>query len=422
MEAIKNLFHKVAHNFMLVYFIVILIIIVPTALTKPSLSFRNAIVTAVGIDESEQGVDVSVLTLSQISQGDNKENNKLVVASGSSVASALGALEIRLGRKVQMGHVKFVVISETLAQKNDISVFIDNFIRTSRVSNTVTLVVCEDKAQKILDSANKLSESSSYNLSEIISNDYNDTFTKESSIDYFYKGYFSPNKTSSVGYISMTSNPNQGLIVSDEQQGGQGQSSSSDASQNESQQTSQNKEEILSFNRQIVVFKNGKMDRLLTMEEVEGINWITSESTRQHVKINNLTDEPNNLYDANLVLEVHRKSVQTIASFENQVPIITYKIRVDFNTLEINQKNDNISNNNILMSPKLSQAINDEAKKQFGNVLNKLKADNADIMEVYAIFNSAHNKKFQKFLKDLKNPDDYLKYIQFQLDVYSDFE
>ena len=140
---------------------------VPNALTLPSLSFRTAIVTAVGVDSKDDQIEVSILTLSQVGQGDNKEQNKMVSATGKRVSDAIGLIELRLGRKVQMGHVKFVLLSEQLAQ-NDISNLIDCFIRTSKISNSVTLVTCKDNAKQLLSAANKLTENSSYNLSEII--------------------------------------------------------------------------------------------------------------------------------------------------------------------------------------------------------------------------------------------------------------
>ena len=179
MQIIKQIFHKVSNNFILYYFVLLLLIFVPKALTLPSLSFRSAIVTAVGVDQKDDKIEVSILTLSQQSQGDNKEQNKMISATGERVSDALGLIELRLGRKIQMGHVKFVLLSEKLAQ-NDISNMIDCFIRTSKISNSVTLVICKDSAKQLLSAANKLTENSSYNLSEIISNDYNDTFTKGS--------------------------------------------------------------------------------------------------------------------------------------------------------------------------------------------------------------------------------------------------
>ena len=412
MQIIKKMFKKISNNFILYYFFVLLLIFVPKALTLPSLSFRTAIVTAVGVDQKDDKIEVSILTLSQLGQGDNKEQNKLVSATGERVSDAMGLIELRLGRKIQMGHVKFVLLSEQLAQ-NDLSNLVDSFIRTSKISNSVTLVICKDSAKDLLSAANKLSQNSSYNLSEIISNDYNDTFTKETSIDYFFKGYFSPNKISSLGYISMTDNESDGIPVGE---GGETEQQESPPKQEgaEAQKPSKNN---IEFNRENVIFKNGKMLRVLDKKEMDGLNWISTESTHQYITLKNYTEPEQNLEDATITIEVVEKFVRDEVKFEKNIPSITFYIVLELNILEIIQQNDNISNYDIKMTSKLLQAISDTAKKQFCYAINKLKTDNTDIVNAYQLLNSKKHKQFQKMLKNLQNPEEYLKYIHFKMDI-----
>lgn len=413
MQIIKKTFKKISNNFILYYFFVLLLIFVPKALTLPSLSFRTAIVTAVGVDQKDDKIEVSILTLSQLGQGDNKEQNKLVSATGERVSEAMGLIELRLGRKIQMGHVKYVLLSEQLAQ-NDISNLVDSFIRTSKISNSVTLVICKDSAKDLLSAANKLSQNSSYNLSEIISNDYNDTFTKETSIDYFFKGYFSPNKISSLGYISMTDNESDGIPVGDAGEEGQKELPYKQDGETEKQKSSKKN---IEFNRENVIFKNGKMLRVLDKKDMDGLNWISTESTHQYITLKNYTEPEQHLENATITIEVVEKFVRDEVKFEKNIPTITFYIVLELNILEIIQQNDNISNSDIKMTSKLLQEISDTAKKQFCYSINKLKTDNTDIVNAYQLLNSKKHKQFQKMLKNLQNPEEYLKYIHFKMDI-----
>ena len=415
MQMVKRIFYKISNNFILYYF-VLLVFFVPNALTLPSLSFRTAIVTAVGVDSKDDQIEVSILTLSQVGQGDNKEQNKMVSATGKRVSDAIGLIELRLGRKVQMGHVKFVLLSEQLAQ-NDISNLIDCFIRTSKISNSVTLVICKDNAKQLLSAANKLTENSSYNLSEIISNDYNDTFTKETSIDYFFKGYFSPNKISSLGYISMTNDESGGIPVESQVPSEQGGADDTNPKQKSEETNSEQDKNIISFNRENVIFKNGKMLRVLDKKDMDGLNWISTESTHQYITLENYTEKQQNLENATITMEVVEKFVRDEVNFEKGIPTITFYIVLELNMLEIIQQNDNISNSDIKMTPKLLQAISDKAKQQFCYSVNKLKNDNTDVVNAYQLLNSKEHKKFQKMLKSLNNPEEYLKYVQFRMDI-----
>ena len=95
---------------MLYYFILLLIVLLPSALVLPSLSFRSAIITAISLDAvGEKGqVEVSALTLSQIGQ-DTKENNKLFSAKADTFARGIELIELRLGRKIKLGHMKYII-------------------------------------------------------------------------------------------------------------------------------------------------------------------------------------------------------------------------------------------------------------------------------------------------------------------------
>ena len=150
---------------------------------------------------------------------------------------------------------------------------------------------------------------------------------------------------------------------------------------------------------------------------MDGLNWISTESTHQYITLENYTEKQQNLENATITMEVVEKFVRDEVKFEKGIPTITFYIVLELNILEIIQQNDNISNSDIKMTPKLLQAISDKAKQQFCYSVNKLKNDNTDVVNAYQLLNSKEHKKFQKMLKNLNNPEEYLKYVQFRMDI-----
>ena len=223
LKELKNILIRIKKSFAFSYFILIMIIFLPTAITMPSLSFRSAIITAIGVDRSLEGVEVSVLTLSEISKDNMGENTKLVAGTNSTVASAISSIESQIGRKLRMGHVGYIAISKDLASENIANV-LNNLIITTKLPNTVSLVVSEGSAKDILKQTDQLEQSSSFKIREIIQNEFNVNYTKDTSVDAFLKGYLSETSTSTLGYIKLTNDDNQGLNSS-ENSGANGSSS-----------------------------------------------------------------------------------------------------------------------------------------------------------------------------------------------------
>ena len=79
LNRIKEKLRQVKHNFAFIYFCIVMVIFLPSALVLPSHSFRSAIVTAIGIDKVENDFEVSVLTISDIDKqkSDTRKNKKI---------------------------------------------------------------------------------------------------------------------------------------------------------------------------------------------------------------------------------------------------------------------------------------------------------------------------------------------------------
>lgn len=418
LKELKNILIRIKKSFAFSYFILIMIIFLPTAITMPSLSFRSAIITAVGVDRSLEGVEVSVLTLSEISKDNMGENTKLVAGTNSTVASAINSIESQIGRKLKMGHVGYIAISKDLASENIANV-LNNLIITTKLPNTVSLVVSEGSAKDILKQTDQLEQSSSFKIREIIQNEFNVNYTKDTSVDAFLKGYLSETSTSTLGYIKLTNDDNQGLNPSENgsDNGSSSAKNSNSSTNNNSQSGDDNQKTTISFQREHAVFVNGVFKYVLSLDEMKGINWLVESDLQQILIIDNYTGQ--GLNDARITLDVLGDKINPKVCFRNGRPIITYDLFLTVNPVEIMQNNKNfLSPKEIKIDEVLNEKINQKIKLEISNTISKLRQEKTDVFGVYKILYSAYYHKFMSFLNSLSDKSDFLSYVQFKINVF----
>lgn len=408
---INKIFKLIFSCFMFSYFLVIMIFLLPNAVTLPSHSFRSSIITAIGIDNVDEMIEVSVLTISDVSVQTKLESTKLMSAKGNTVASAIGDLEEKTGRKIRMGHVGYIVISKNFATQN-IAVVLNNLIITTKLPSTVSLVLCEDSAKEILTQANTLENGSSYKLREIIQNAFNENFTKVTSLDSFMKGYHSNLGVSTIGYVKLEEGDSNGINSQSEQ--------NSNSEEQNSNSSSASKKFNISFKREHAVFVDGKLKYILLPEEMNGVNWIEKGGVEQLLTINNVITQ--GLNNSQISFETTSHKVKINSYFANNVPIVEYNIDLGLKVVEIiSAEKIQISPNDIFIDDELYEKINNEIKKQFSVTLNKLRQEKTDIINAYSVLYANNYQKFTQFLNNLNDKKDFLSYIQFQVAVNPKF-
>lgn len=409
MNWLRKSLNKIKHAYALYYFVIVLIIFLPSAITIPSLSFRSAIITAIGVDKQDEEVMVSVLTLSEISKSEMRENVKLLQGSGVTLANAFSSIESSIGRKILMGHVGYVVISEDFATQN-VAEVINTLIIAGKVSNTVPLLMCEGKAKDVLDNAQKMEASSSYKMPEMINNEFNETYTKDISIDSFLKGYYSDIHISTLGYVTLESQPTNAIDSSSGQaQGGQSQQSSS---QSDSEQKT-----AISYKTEHAVFLNGKFKYLFTKEQMRGINWIVESDLQKILTINGISEQ--GLNDASITFTISKHSVTPKVDFLNGKPYVTYEISLTMTPVEIIEANEGArAIKEITLTDELKQKICDVVKREVALSLSVMREQKTDVIGVYKLLYNKY-RPFMDFLDTLQNREDFLKYVNIGIDVNS---
>ena len=409
-QKIKKILKSCSKSLMFTYFVLLMVILLPKALVMPSLSFKGLIVTAIGIDGTVQDIEMSVLALSNISKTDMTENTKVISGSGTTLANAVFDIEKQIGRGVRFGHVGYIVFSKRIAS-DDITKIINNLIITTKLPNTISLVMCQDSAKEVLSLASELEQNSSFKFREMLQNEYNEDYAQETSLDAFLKGYYSAHSSSSLGYVVVNEDASQGLDANSQTS----TKDSSTLSQNQSgnsqgENTQKNNKSVISYKSEQAVFKNGKYSFTLSKDEMEGYNFIVENNLQKIITINNINTQ--GLNDATITFDILQENLKTNAIIKNGKPKLMYNISLKLKILEVIDKSgDKISEEEIVIDNEINQKIKNYIKSKLSQLFNTLRKKQTDIVGVYENFETSCGKNFDRFLANLQNSDDYLSYI-----------
>lgn len=414
---LKEILKASSKSLMFTYFIIIMIILLPNAIVMPSQSFKSQIITAIGIDGKVDDIEMSVLALSNLSKDNMSETTKVISGKGQTLANAVFSIERQVGRSLKMGHVGYIVLSKSLTD-NDITKILNNLIITTKLPDTISLVICEDSAKNVLDSASKLEQTSSYKFREMIQNEYNEDFAQETSLDAFLKGYYSPNSSSSLGYVSLTKNELLGVEV-DNSSGEKmnfGSSDESNMSNNSSNENAQNN--VIEYSNRQSVFKNGIFQYILSNEETEGLNFIVENNLQKLITINDVNTQ--GLVDGMITFDILSEKLTVNTKIENNKPQILYNISLKLKVMEVISKNENkIAEDRLVLDDEINSKISEYVKQKIAILIKKMKQEKTDIANIYNYFESSNYSKLMSFMNTLQNKDDYLSYMQIKVNVKS---
>ncbi len=187
---------------MLIVFIFILLFLTPTALVSPGENRNRAVVTAVGIDKLDDGLEISFLTFIPTANQSYKETNSVISGKGNSVAEAVYEAELTLGRKIGLSHARTTVIGESILDE-DITKYVNYLSRISVLPENSVMVSTNDTAKEFLITAQSLSANIGLKLEQLIHFNAENIFVTDTTIESFYDGYYSEDRASIIGYLEL---------------------------------------------------------------------------------------------------------------------------------------------------------------------------------------------------------------------------
>lgn len=367
---------------------------------------RYAVVSAIGIDRSEDDAfEISLLTFIPIAEQTFTETYKVISSKGQSVSEAMDYAGLYIGRKVGLSHVKLIVLNENLVEEN-ISKFLDYLSRSKHMSSSTKMIVTDSSAKEFLKVAEKLDSGSSIKVSELIAYNSEYIYATDSSLELFYKGIFGPTGTSLIPCILLEEGGDVGLSA--------GSNSSQDAG---SQDTAQSQPKIIINNGDTIVCKDGKKVAKITGEDIKKINLFKNDFNSGVIKLENFSDEHFN--NANLTFEILDKKIKNKVIFENHIPVFNINMDLYLILSEVENDSQTIEENVEFfdISTKALNEIEVKVRNSMADGIDIMRENKTDLVDFYTVMHNANVKEFNKFLNSLQDQDDYLDEIIFKVSV-----
>ena len=411
---IKNLIKKP----ILIVCIIALIIYTPFALLMPADTTTRAIITRIGIDSSPDGVEVSAVVFVPTPNTNYTENYKLFSADAENIATALQKISNYSGKKIALNLAEMIVVNESISNEN-LVIILDALSRNTDIRNNTALICTNESAKDFLNSTLSLNSASDLNINELITFSRDKYYNTESNIESFYQGYFSPQKISMLGYVELTDGDfgltTSGGSSSSGSVGSGGQSAGGE--QSGASEESAKKTTILNEGR-VAVYKDGKLNLVLTPQELKGLSWFNAKSNESNLTVYNVTDE---IFDnATITFKLLRKVTNINVYFSNGVPVIESNIKLVMDIDQVSQEDmdkDALQSELSKVSPELRDKVNSQAKAEFKTVQDLMVAEKLDLVNAYELFSTYCPREFKSFLNSLDDPSNFLEYVIFKLKV-----
>ncbi len=452
---IKNLFK----NPMILVFIAILVCFTPQSLYSPGQNREVGVVVGIGIDKQADEFEVSLLTFIPTAQQSYEQMNSVISGKGETVAKALYNAQIAMGRKVGLSHAKTTVVNQELL-KNDVAEYIDYLSRVASLSENTVFICTDSSAKDLLQASISLESTVGMQLEQIIGYNAKNLYVTDTSLEAFYKGYYSKASSSLIGFISVEcedgacqdgasgasqnigptqintagtgandisssssmsgssrSGSGSGTTTTNSTSGGSGggsggNSGSDGGSDSSGSGSSGGGKKILNEGK-AVLLKNGKLMETLSVDLLNGINLLNIESINQIITINEDKEEK----PLKFSYRIKNKRINIVTKFENGYPVYGAQLILGLELVEIDGYHENLKVNTEFsdIKPEIRKKIDQNLKNQFTEAIEVLRKNRTDVIGINEAFFKAHRKEYLHFIDEIGGTDKFLDYVNFKV-------
>ncbi len=413
----KNLFNKI----ILFAVVLFLLILAPSALNVPSQTAVRAICTGLAIDKGSQEGQVTVSAQILIPEAGGQYTQKLSMVSqdGETVEDALELMEYQVGKKIRLAHCNFIILGKELCEQQNIATVMDYFLRGNNIANNTLLIYSDKEAKELLSKSSNINTNEVDNLQVIAKHNEKYVFSGNANLLSFYHDYLSPQRTSCMARITIKENGDTDSSSGTSGSSDNGESGGSSGGGGGGSSKNTQSDTVLS-DGSVAVFYKGKLARILTNDEREQFNWFDSKITGTIIKLTGISDKV--LNNADLAYSVTNKKLKFDYQVVNNIPTIKFKVDVGLKLEMVQQEDEtSLTNYDNSISEAVSNAISTKIENDVQNMMKIQKEYGFDVFNIYKPFNIRCHSEWQKYLKSLENPEDYMKNIEVfvESNVYS---
>ena len=334
-----------------------------------------AFISAIGIDHSKKGYNVSVQVLNPLAfspQGQSSLPFFVFEQEGHSINHIMSKLTQRISRKIEVSHIQTIIISEQIAKKMGLKKGLHNMIRASNFPYDTTVLIARNyKAKDFLEVLPFFETVTSREIASHLKNISQErgsvfpTFLTKLQGDILKDG-----KDAAIPTIHFKGNINEAKNKSAQQL------------------TNANLKEI-------------SFDGLQLFKRNYSTGWINSNLSPYYYLLNNKLQHTNiraNCHsNKEISLNVLKSHTKIRGQIHNDTPTFTISIKVTGNISDYSCKYDLSSVEN---GQKIQKIVEEEIKKKVTKLLEITKKKNSDIIGFGEILEIYDNKNWKEVKKD----------------------
>ena len=383
---------------------------------KPAQSQTQAIATALAVEQVEDNmIEVSAVILTPRPASTSKR--KAYTAKGMDITNAINNISLQVGKQIGFGQCDIMAVGDKLCETNALKA-LDYLTRTKRVGRNAVLINFSGKTEDFANCVVQINDNLSLKVSEIINFNKEYITATETNIESFFRGYYGDLGISTMPKIKVSETEIDNAIpikIDDSSSEG---SSGGGIDVGASSSGGENKEFYFRNDGTTSIFRDGKKFTEIAPGDVKYINLLQPENVLGTFILEGVNS---NLFkDARVVVDLTNKEMEYKLSFENGKPKIKYDIDLYIMIDEIieSEKTENLLHTeNWFVDDSVVSGLTEKVQENLEQVVQKLKDQDMDIIEIYDKFYKFKNKKFTKFLNSLENEKEFLKDVIFDYKI-----
>ena len=383
---------------------------------KPAQSQTQAIATALAVEQVEDNmIEVSAVILTPRPASTSKR--KAYTAKGIDITNAINNISLQVGKQIGFGQCDIMAVGDKLCETNALKA-LDYLTRTKRVGRNAVLINFSGKTEDFANCVVQINDNLSLKVSEIINFNKEYITATETNIESFFRGYYGDLGISTMPKIKVSETEIDNAIpikIDDSSSEG---SSGGGIDVGASSSGGESKEFYFRNDGTTSIFRDGKKFTEIAPGDVKYINLLQPENVLGTFILENVNSDL--FKDARVVLDLTNKEMEYKLSFENGKPKIKYDIDLYIMIDEIieAEKTENLLHTeNWFVDDSVVNGLTEKVQENLEQVVQKLKDQNMDIIEIYDKFYKFKNKKFTKFLNSLENEKEFLKDVIFDYKI-----
>ncbi len=389
---------------------ILILITFPNTLYKQSDKDTTIVATSIGVEKKEDKYLVSILAVIPKSENDINSNLEIFEAEGNTISEALDSITLDIGRKIGLAHCDCIAFTEEIMQDN-LTQILDYFTRTANLSTNPTLIATPTSAKELLTSVKSSNNLLDLSLKNIINSQEDRTLLKNTTLDRFYRAYFSPNSTFTIPILTTNNSGGSSSGGSNTSNGGSEDSSDSTGGQE--------KQSKIKNDNQIAILRDGSFIGYLNSDEQFIYNLLTNPSSHQKFVLENINDE--NFKSSTVIFQEADKLIIPRYKFVDGKPVAEFNIWLSV-MIDEAHSTQNSSYSSISGTQNF---LTDTVKSEFNKLIedklvvaNSLMQENRyDILNLYSKFNAYKYRKFYDYLQTLNNETEYMSNMSIEINL-----